>query len=166
MEHEEGKGVSVGLRHLRDRLEELGHPIRDVGVGGGLGEHGPLAVRDQRLPQRLEEVLHQPGEGVHVALGEVRTSSTSEELLPQVTDLFLTPRDPVETDLVETPGLDLIDAVNNEGRDHGGGVWRVVSQLAAPGHRRLAGSLLGRSGGDTGQGDLEHCYSEASFPES
>ena len=156
MEHKEGEGVSVGLRHLGDCLEELGHPVRHVRVGGGLGEHGPLAVGDQRLSQRLEEVLDQAGEGVHVALGEIGTPSSSEKLLTQVSHLFLTSRDPVEADFREAPGLDLVDAVDNEGRDHGGGVGRVVSQLPAPGHRRLAGGLLSRAGGDTGQGDLEH----------
>ena len=150
MEHKEGEGVSVGLRHLGDCLEELGHSVSHVWVGGGLGEHSPLAVGDQRLSQRLEEILDQASEGVHIALGEIGTASSSEEFLPQISHLLLTPRDPVEADLIEAPGLDLIDAVDDEGGDHGGGVGSEVSQLPTSGHQSLAGGLLSRSGGDTG----------------
>ena len=68
-------------------MEQLGHPVRDIGVGGGLGEDGPLTVRDQRLLQRPQEVLDDPGEGVDIVLGQVGAAAPRQELVPQVPHL-------------------------------------------------------------------------------
>ena len=73
--------------------------------------------------------------------------------------LLLAAGDPVEADLVQASGLDLVDAVDDDGGHHGGGVGRVVRQVPAPAMRSLVGRLLGRASGDTGKRNLVTTFS-------
>ena len=152
MEHKEGQGVSVGLRHLTDGLEQLRHSVRQVRVGRRLGEDGPHAGGHQGGPQVPQEVLHHSGQSVDLVPGEVWTSSRLQELFSQSLHLGLGPGHSVKSHLAQAAGLDLVDAVDDEGGDHGGSLGREVGQLGSSDQGGLAGSLLGGADRDAGEG--------------
>ena len=152
MEHEEGEGVSVRLRHLTDGLEELRDPISEVGVGGCLGEDVPHAGGHQGGLQVPQEVLHDSSEGVDVVPGEVGTSSGLQELVSESTDLRLRSRNSVDADLAQTAGLDLVEAVDDDGGNHRGGERGEVGQVSSSVEGGPAGSLVSRAHRDTGHG--------------
>ena len=57
--------------------------------------------------------------------------------------LLLAAGDPVEADLVQAAGVELVDAVDDDGGHHGRGARHVVRQLAAAAQCGLArGSLF------------------------
>ena len=70
------------------------------------------------------------------------------------THLLLAAGDPVEADLVQAAGVELVDTVDDDGGHHGRGARHVVRQLPAAAQRGLAWGSLSGSSRDTGQGDL------------
>lgn len=61
-----------------------------------------------------------------MVLVEVGTFFAQQKPVSQVLDLPPAAGDSVDTDLHQFPSVDLIDAVDNNGRDHGSGVRAIV----------------------------------------
>ena len=77
-----------------------------------------------------------------VAPGQVWTPPGLEELVSQSPHLGLCSRNSVQPDLAQTAGLDLVEAVNDEGGNHRGGERREVGQLSSLGQSGPAGGLV------------------------
>ena len=89
-----------------------------------------------------QEVLDNPTEHVNIHLSKIWTPTPCQELIPQVLDLTLAARHPVDAHFSQPTRLDFVGTMDYDGGDHGIGGRRVVSKGKSSG---VALACLGRS---------------------
>lgn len=130
MQDHVGQRVAVGLRQFGNERVNMGLNIHLIAELGDAHETFPQRVGDERLFQRAQEQLQRPGDDVNVHLRNERLPLAAQQSLLHVFDFAFRPADAVNADFVHAAPFDFVDAMDDQGRDHGRRAGRVVGHRA------------------------------------